>query len=56
MRLQAQTPLRMTHAIVDRGAGVGLALWAIHGLQEEIRELGVRIALRLDAGLREDEL
>ena len=39
VRLDAESPLRMPQAILDRALGIGGDVRAVHGLQEEMLKL-----------------
>ena len=60
MRLQAQAPAWVSEAIAERGLGVGVAVRAVHGLQEEMAEPerleSCRVHTGLGAGLRKNQL
>lgn len=56
MRLQAQAPLRMRHAVCDCEFGICGAAGAIHGLQEEVIEVQRQKLAWVERGLRIDEL
>ena len=56
MGLQAQPPLRMRQAVLDRQPGVLLAVGAVHRLQQQVREVQVLEPLRRRAVLRIDQL
>ena len=56
MRLQAQPPLRVMHAVVDCQLSVFLNGRTVQRLQEKILELHFLEQLRHRIGLREDEL
>ena len=56
MRLQAQPPLRMAHAIAHRKPGIYSALRPIHGLQKEVAEREPCKLRRLDSLLRIHQL
>lgn len=56
VRLQAQPPLGMLHAISDGEAGVANLVWSIHGLQEKVLELQMLELRWVERILRIDQL
>src|SRR5438105_14884943 len=56
MRLQAEPPLRMAQAILDRARRVLYHVRAVHWLQREPFEIEVGKGLRRRVGLRVDQL
>ena len=56
MRLQAQLPLRMRQAVLDRRPGVLLKIRPVHGLQPQLPKRQFLEPLRLGPWLRVDEL
>jgi len=56
MGLQAQLPLRVALAGLDRQAGVELGQRAVHGLHEEILEVQLLVDRQILVGLRDHDL
>ena len=55
MRLQAQSPPRVSKTILQRQLGIALPLRTIHWLQEKLLEIEVSKELRLHTGLGENK-
>jgi hypothetical protein len=53
--LQAQLPLGMGHAVLERKLGIRLACWSVHGLQKEVLEHKRTVPVRFGTFLRVDE-
>ena len=51
MRLQAESPTRVSKTVLQRQLGIALPLRAIHWLQEKLLKIEVSKALRLHSGL-----
>src|SRR3546814_3362042 len=54
--LQAQPPLRVLQAVLHGLLGMGGARRAVHGLQEKMLEVQVRVGFGAGVGLRVDQL